>query len=228
MKRYKILNISFLLTLLVTIVSYTPLHAQTTSIKGMLTWQAQSFYPSDYLAKAPATKNSRIVLGLIATENGSLINLSNYTIIWYIDGKFSRRGEGLTETSFRAGKSVGDYHFVRVVATSGNKKFESSVQVPIESYSIVIEAPFINNIIDGTKPVTLRAVPYFFNIASLGELMFAWTVRGERNDPGFDNELTISFTNPPAPGTRIDASVTAHNQSRVLEFATDNIVLTAL
>lgn len=204
--RKTIISIALFLVLAATTVS-----AQTPAMQLFLTWKALNFYPSNFEGKALATLNSTVVVSLEAIRGGTWLDLSPYELAWELDGTYLGGGRGVKQVRFIVTKGFGDSHFLRVSARLGSEILETSTRIPVADQRVVIDAPYPDHLARGNT-ITLHAVPFFFNIASLSDLSFTWTVGGERRAVGSDNELIISGGTTPSP--RI-LNVTLEAQNRV-------------
>jgi len=166
-----------------------------TADQVILTWQANNFYPADYEGKAQATPGSSIHVAAEVIKNGQFLDLSGSTSTWYVDENFQNREQGLKELVFTAGGRGIDSHFVRVTITTQTDSYEAAIKIPLAKPQAVI----LNNKLTATvKPnseVTLQAIPYFWNIDSLQNLVFTWQVNLEREQTR-TNQLTIKVGEP--------------------------------
>ncbi|MDP3974946.1 MAG: hypothetical protein Q8P88_01505 [Candidatus Jorgensenbacteria bacterium] len=176
------------------------LHAQSQLGQVFITWKTSNFYPAYFEGKALPSLNSPVTVAVEVTKNGALLDLSQAEITWELDGKFIGGGRGVKQIPFAAAKGVGDTHFVRVSVVRGQETFETSLRIPIVGPTVSIDAPYPENRgEEGT--ITLRALPFFFNVSSLTDLSFSWIVNGVRRETGSDNALVISSEDLTAPQT---------------------------
>ncbi len=167
--------------------------AQTPSPQLILTWQAHNFYPSNYPGKAAATINTSVIVSATVTQNNKFVNLSNANFIWYTDGKFFSRGQGLSEIMLRINKLRGDEYFVRVAIDLDGEKIEGSFTVPVSGQHTVIEMPYPNNVVFRGKQMIFQAVPYFFNVTSFDDFSFFWSVDNQNQSGQRSNRLTLDI-----------------------------------
>lgn len=191
--------------------------AQSQSSQVFITWETSNFYPAYFEGKALPTLNSPVTVSVEATRNGALLDLSQAEIMWEIDGSFMAGGRGVKQVIFTIRKGVGDTHFVRVSTRLNQEMFESSVRVPVTSPLVVIDAPYPDRSGSGGG-ITLRALPFFFNMSSLSELSFSWLVDGVQTATESDNELAISGNNSLTPRT-FQVSLEANNRVNPQETA---------
>ena len=141
----------------------------------MLTWQANTFVPSDYQGKTLPTNGSPIKLTLELFDRGKTVNTSQYEIRWFANNTLFASGKGLNQTKFTPRVlSVNSYRIRAVViGYNGNLDLESSTVIPVVQPTAVIDAPYKNNIISGASaPVRARA--YFFNTTKASDLKLEW------------------------------------------------------
>lgn len=188
----------------------------------ILTWQAQSFAPADYQGKILATTGAGIKAGVEVIKENKIQDLSKINIRWYLDSKLLTQGIGLKQINFRATAAPTYSHYLRAVVRN-EEEISTGVNIPIVSPKVIIKTPFpaINSFFLGKN--NLQAIPYFFNVAELEELVFNWSV----------NEKTIKGTNilelelaPPVPlNNNLRIRVTAQNLNNALEFGSKEINL---
>jgi hypothetical protein len=195
-------------------------HAQTPSAQPILSWQAQNFFPSDFQGKPLPTENTRVLVSLTALRGGAFVDLSRTSIRWYVDSTAVSRGVGLTDISFVVTKHQGDFHYVRASIEWPNADpQDTAVQVPVTERFIVLGGVPTNTLLSPSIDITLEAFPYFFNIASLGDLNFYWTVNGKRVSGVLGNAVTLTVpTADPVNGGSLSASVVAQGKRDLLEY----------
>ena len=198
-----------------------------TNTQIILTWQANNFYPANYEGKPLATPNSQITAAVEVLENNKLLNLERANIVWLLDDKPLSNGQGLKETGFAVKKREGDNHTLRVTIQLENRKLESLLRIPVSKKFVVIENPYPNGLIPADSEIALQAVPYFFNIASLSELSFAWQANTEKETNLGDNRLVLKFGKPIAlDQNSVFVSSFVQSARNPLEFAEAKIKLT--
>ena len=195
--------------------------AQTTS-KGqiVLTWQARSFYPADYLLKAPATTYASVSVSAELLQNNKLADLSNANFFWYLDENLFSQGVGLKEITFKITKLDGDSHFIRVRIKTASGDLESAISIPITQAEAVIDAPYPQNTVKAGSEFSLQAIPYFFSVNSIKDLIFSWEVNSEVAQGGNDNQLTIKLGTPNYADQRnLSINSSIFNNKNPLELA---------
>ncbi|MFH0712269.1 MAG: hypothetical protein V2A55_00190 [Candidatus Jorgensenbacteria bacterium] len=199
--------------------------AAQTSAQVIMTWQADNFYPADFGGKAPATPGTPLTVSAEVLRSGKLTDLSGASFTWYVDEKLKGRGDGLKEIAFSASESVGDSHFVRVGIQLEDEIFENSIRIPVSSPMVVLESPYLNQLVKSGNKIEVTAVPYFFNVDAFRDLNFFWQVNnGGIQKSGNDNLLLLNIGQAPA-GQTIQITGTARNVSDFFETATSRIRL---
>lgn len=191
--------------------------AQTQPAQVFITWKARNFYPSYFEGKALPTLNSPVTVSMEAAKNGAWLDTSPYDISWELDGKYIGGGRGVKQATFIVTKGAGDTHFIRVSMTRGEETIGASLRIPVGNHTVVIDAPYPNGRGKGGA-ITLRAIPFFFNLSSLSDFSFMWIVDGTRQNTGSDSALTISGNSDLAPRT-FSVSLEAQNQANPQEIA---------
>jgi hypothetical protein len=215
LKNFTFLSVIFIFTFL----HFT--NAQAAS-QAMITWQAQSFAPAEYSGKILPSPGTNIKLGLEVIKENKLQDLSKINIRWYLDGKLLTQGFGLKETNFTASKGATYSHFVRAVIQD-KEEISGTVDIPIVNPKIIIKTPSPADILVPLGKTRLQAIPYFFNAANLGELIFKWAVNNQVIEGSNILELEIA---PPIPlNHNLNVRVTAQNLKNDLEFGTKEINL---
>lgn len=184
----------------------------------IFTWQANNFFPADYKGKALIGSNSQVTVAIEAIQNNKFVDLSRAVIVWHIDGKFYNKGTGLKEINFSTDKLRGDDYFVRAVIQNNKDSFESSIRVPVSGQSLVVKIPYANNTVAVGNKILLEAIPYFFNVTSLKDLAFFWSVSDTIEQTVGDNQLTLNIPT----GERVEPltlNLTAQNTKNKLEVA---------
>ena len=197
-------------------------HAQE-ELNLVFTWQVDSFYPSNYLMKAPATPNSPLTISLAALENGRFIDLSSTEIVWYRDGKYLNNGVGLTRVTFPVDWRVappGSDYSVRALVYYPDGVAESTVHVPIEQQGVVLDIPRFGYEAPSGSQTAITAIPFFFNVNDFGALRFEWNVEDTtRSDKTEENVLVLNVGALQATRRYIPISVRVTNDKGLIEWA---------
>jgi len=184
----------------------------------ILTWQAQNFVPADYLGKILPTTGAPIKVGLEMVNENKIQNLAQTNIRWYIDEKLLTQGLGLKQIFFRATQAPTYSHLVRSVIQTENE-IDATTEIPIVNPKVIIKAP---NFAAVGKNL-LQAIPYFFNINNLNDLVFNWNVNNQTVQG--NNFLQLELTPPIPTNNNLDIKVMAKNLNNDLEFSSKEINL---
>mgnify|MGYP001565594982 CR=1 FL=1 len=226
-------SISVFLILIAVFFFWQNSQAQTEPLL-LISWQAQNFAPLGFLGKNLPIIYTPVVVGLEMIEKNQIINLKNYEIRWYVDGKFEDSGKGLTTMRFLGGKPGGtDEHFIRAeIMDYKGANLAKTINVPLVSPQIVIFSPYQGYQVPVLKPGTnvLKALPYFFNVEKIGELTINWEAGGVKTEGGAANQDILNLTIPEtAPDNFVlPVKVGAINKNQPLERASQNINFTVV
>lgn len=207
------------LTILALFLLAPSVHAQQNA-QIILTWQANSFYPSDYPGKAWASPNNIISISVETLRNNKFLNLSEVNIIWYLDDNFLQRGVGLKEISFVVKKTELDHHFVRAVVQLNKETAESAIRIPIYKQSAVFNIPYPLKTVSGGSQINLQIIPYFFNIPTIENLIFSNQINENKyKNEGF-NQINLNIGTPQIESQKIINLYTlVYNKNNPLEFS---------
>jgi len=193
----------------------------------LLTWSADVFAPQGYSGKLIPSKGSTITAALELIDGGKIINLSPYEVRWYRGDNLFKKGKGLKRISLTidVSESIGVPLKAVVVGYKGVEE-EATMGIPAKEPELIIDAPYpLRRVSDAT--IELRALPYFFNIENISDLIFKWQANGISPQGGSEAsdilELTLSS---PASGSTISVSVSAENTNDASEIKQANIILT--
>lgn len=211
--------LGFLGLLILGLVSFA--YAQTVQPKPelIITWQANNFFPSDYAGKAWATPNALIILMAEILTNNKILNLTNATFYWYLDGQLLQTGQGLKKTDFKISKLEGDNHFISLtVKPEEGGTIETSLQIPVFAPQLIIENNFRQPSLPANSQVLFSVTPYFFNIASFNDLDFSWQINSQKQTVK-NNQLLVNVGRPSTEEQKnLWLEVLAQNKKNLFEF----------
>lgn len=164
----------------------------------VLTWNAANFYPSNYRGRALPSVGTPITVSAELLVNGKFADLSKANVVWYKSGNQIDSGVGLKQTITEPDSNDLNNIFIRAVVTLNDITAEQSIVIPVSDPVVAIEIPYPRSIIDANSDVTLRAIPYFFNISSLGRLIFYWQIGDTKKNMGTENSISVKISNPPS------------------------------
>ena len=197
-----------------------------TANQVILTWRAESFAPPDFQGRTLPSPGSMITVSAEEVSGGRILDLSRTSLSWDIDGRFFQDGTGLKKISFKADTTPGSSHFVRVAIERSGGKEEATAQIPVSSPTVAIAAPYYPA---GTAPrggFKVFAEPYFFNVGSIGDLLFFWDVNGAARSGGSDNSLEVS-ADPLRNERYFRIKSIVQNRKNILEVGREGVVFTA-
>lgn len=207
----------------------TSVHAQTTpTITPLFTWHANTLYPAPFTGKPLATPGAVVVVGLDLLLGGKFFDVSTVDIQWYLDDAFVVGGPGLQTFSFDVSKRAGDFHFIRVIIKrSGGTIANISTRVPVSAPVLALEQSKKPGTVAPGDEVTVRAVPYFFAVDTIGTIVFTWYVNSAREVGVQGSELTFRFGEPTTESSRtVPIKVTASVVENPILFARHETLFT--
>ncbi len=193
-------------------------HAQSTASASsptfLITWKTtDSYIPSFYIGKALPTYGSQITASLeLVSPQGKILNLSGQTIYWYVNGTLAGGGAGVQSITFPPIGDAPNTMNLRVTLPSYNGAYLiHAINIPMVLPQAVIYAPYPNGQFT-QNPVTVQAIPYFFNIADPSGLSYSWSVNGQAGSNA-ENPETADITLPQEvqSGTSVAASLSVEN-----------------
>lgn len=177
------------------ILAFSYVSAQTNS-DLLVTWRANNFVPADFSGKAFPTNGNMVNVSVELVVNKKIQNISGATISWFVDGTFFNKGIGMKEFSFPVTKVGRSSHSVRVVVQTKTTKYEELVSIPVFNPIITIENKNPSGIVSSGEQVTLKILPYFFNIASQSDILISWKINNETRSDVRDSVLTLNIGSP--------------------------------
>jgi hypothetical protein len=191
-----------------------PVQAQTTSPTFLITWTTTgSYIPSFYQGKALPTYGSKITASLeLISPQGKVLNLSGQTIYWYVDDMLVGGGAGVQQVTFPPIGDAPNAVDLRVTLPNYNGAFlVHEINIPMVLPKAVIYAPYPGGQFS-QNPVSVQALPYFFNIADPSALSYSWSVNGQSGSNA-ENPETAEITLPQGTtsGTGVTATLTITN-----------------
>ena len=183
----------------------------------IITWQANNYFPADYAGKALPTPNTVIVASVEMVSGGKLADITKAEIFWYANDELISHGTGVKTVSFPANAQGDGYETLRAEVKSGNSDFQGSARFQVVQPKIILALPNSGNFVIAGKQTLIQALPYFFNVDSLDNLKFFWTVNGQTTGSG-GNGITLNVGTPnPGDQNSVNVSVTAQNSDNLYE-----------
>jgi len=158
-----------------------------------LYWSADTYVPFGYEGRALPTTESLIIVEADLKISGA--NPSGLKYSWFLDDVFqeAKSGYGRKSLQFYTRRSKGSHHTVLLKIFNESRSFylERTIDIPITNPEIVvypktdskIGLPYLASVENFNVVVnqesSFLALPYFFNIKSLQDLEFEWTVENQ-------------------------------------------------
>lgn len=196
-------------------LSLKQVNAQSASSpQFLITWKTTgSYIPSFYQGKALPTYGSNITASLeLISPQGKIINLNGQTIYWYLNDNLVGGGVGVQRATFSPLGEAPSFLNLRVTLPNYNGAYLiHTINIPMVLPEAVILAPYPNGQFS-QNPVTVTALPYFFNVPSPSDLSFLWSVNGQ-NGSNAENPETAQITLPQGTqsGTSLAVSLSVEN-----------------
>lgn len=197
----------------VTLAAASGVYAQTAQPQLVVTWRTSGSYaPSDYQGKILPGYGARIIASLEAFSGGSILNLKSQTIYWYLNDVLLGGGVGVQTISFPPFGEPPTNMTLRVELprySSGYLLHE--IQIPTVQPTAVIDAPYPRGNVSAS-PVTVNALPYFFNVTSASDLSYSWAVNDQTGGTA-ENPQVAQITIPAGAqsGATLAVSLTIKN-----------------
>ncbi len=195
-----------------------------------LTWQARGYVPPSYQGKALPAANSVVTASMEVIDQGRIADISNKSVYWYQDGLLVGSGLGKKTVNFRTASQAPTQSqlMVQVQGYKGQLLFNTIV-LPVAQPTAVIEAPYTGNI-SGGNSVTVKGVPYFFNVPDMNSLVFNWVVNGTPASPPATSTdksvLAITTNSNAAPGSTLNIGLTIQDPKEQLYYGSAHMTLT--
>ena len=226
MRIAQIVTISFLASL-VFFLTQTSL-AQTQPV-FLTSWKAYNFIPPGFSGKSlPLPRGTTVGVAFEILNDGKIIDVSKNNIKFFVNNQ--KRAEGIGLRGFRFATFDGQPgQTIKMVILNARDEivYEHRFTIPTTKPEIVINHPYSLNLIDRGFNY-FQALPYFFNIERIGDLVFNWTVNGAAPADTAENPDIIELDVPSefSSGGNIAIQATAQNRVNQLEMALETINLT--
>jgi hypothetical protein len=141
-----------------------------------LSWSTDTYTPIDYIGRALPVPGSKIFVDVsMSVVNGDAKSLK-YS--WFLEDIFQKNKSGYNKTSFYFyAKSIsGRFHTIRVQVFNEDRTIfqEKTIEIPVTNPEIVLSRA-------NTNKLSIIAKPYFFSINKLTDLVFEWTLSGQKS-----------------------------------------------
>lgn len=204
------------LIVLTAFIIFPHAEAQTATPQVLITWKAlQSYVPSFYPDKAMPSYGSPVMASVELLSQGKMLNIKSQTIYWYLNENLIDGGIGVQTITFLPYDVPPNSLTLRVELPQYNGGTFLTAQTLVQTLQpvAVIDAPFPARQ-TGSNPITVSALPYFFNTAAAANLSYAWSVNGQAGQ-NTENPQTAQITLPTGTqsGTTLDLTLTIKNPS---------------
>jgi hypothetical protein len=145
-------------------------------------------------------------------SQGKTINLGSQTIYWYLDGILLGGGQGVQTVSFLplGEPPITDTLEVQIPGYNGSLLIHD-VPIQVTQPIAVIEAPYPSGQ-TSENPISVTAIPYFFNTTLPTNLSYSWTVNGQSGTNSESPESAVIAIPAGTPsGTTLTVSLGIQN-----------------
>ena len=164
----------------------------------LISWRSSNFVPSVYEGRVLPIKNSMVEIGFDLVDTaGKFVDVSKQKIQWNINHEPYQTGIGLKKVKLFINSS--DKDVVEILMSNyTDSKYKTSSEIsrfiPLSAFSpkaiLHTSDPYQAFHIGENRVV---AIPYFFNVNSIDNLLFNWKVDGKK----IDNNLNLLSVNIP-------------------------------
>lgn len=197
-----------------------------TALEFLISWRAANYVPASYQGKNFPINATPIEIGFDLVESGKIINLAANEVRWFLDGDLFKSGNGLRTIRFNSKSSSQQ---IRILITNyKGANLEKIFFIPAQTPQLIIDTR-LPNASAGLGKYRLEALPYFFNIFSLPELKFDWSINNQPAGGGAENPeiLDLNFSSESAPAeTKVRISAIVSNRFNPIELSSESVELT--
>lgn len=202
-------------------------HSQSSPV-FWVTWNAESFTAAPFLGKPLPSRGTKVNVSFELFQNGKTVSLNSQPIKWFLNGALVQSGEEFKNFSFVSEISSGaNLLRIEIPGFRGSAALAKTIQIPTASPETVIDIPYDRSAIKN-REITVRALPYYFNVMRLDDLSFDWKVNGQTPKglavtPDF---ITITVPENIPPGSKIFTEVEVVNLKNSRESANSKALFT--
>ncbi|MCL5733195.1 MAG: hypothetical protein M1334_00830 [Patescibacteria group bacterium] len=195
----------------------------------LITWKALNYAPANFEGKVLPMQNSPIVASVALLQNGKFIDVSKMQIKWTLNDNVIKSGYGLQTITFFepdiGGRGLSSNLQVEFPDYSGGFIL-NSIQINPVLPQVVIDAPYPQNQFSNQE-ITVRSLPYFFNVNDISGLNISWTANSQSptslSDPSL---LDIKLNQAPQEGNMIYIGLSINQKAtQLLSSAANSIIL---
>lgn len=195
-----------------------------TNPEPIVTWRANTLFPSDYQGKAFPGPRSSVTVSVESYQSGKWLDLSRASIIWVLGGKVIGRGDGMKELSFKVSERPEPSLSLKVVITPSDigSSYEAFSSIPVLGPQVVVNAPFPGGIVSPQSRFTLEALPYFWNTENINDILFSWTANTTKKSARGERAITLTVGTPSNEYEKeLQVNALLQNPNEPTEFARD-------
>lgn len=202
---------------LISLMSPVGIMAQTKTAPPtlILSWQAHSYIPSDYPAKALPPRDSTVDVYLTFVDGGTIIPLTKQMVSWQINGEFFVSGVNLNHISFPLNRfTTRTYEIKATIKDYNYQNIEKTVLINRVNPLVSVQAsPFLKNT-SGTQ-LHFTARPFFMFSTNPNDYVFIWNINNVLYDARTD---VVDVLLPSSADARQTLSVGVSVQHRMNEL----------
>ncbi len=185
----RIKKINYLLPIVILcLLSTVFVQGQTPEISITLTWSADTYAPVDYMGKSLPTKGSSVKVA--AVINSLEFNPQELIYKWFLNDHIQKSDSGQNKQVFQfnmdKNRSIKQSIKVKIENSEGILLGTSSyLYLKPQSPEIILETNIFSENpneeykIPSEQEVKFIAKPYFFNIETIDELNYVWSLNGK-------------------------------------------------
>lgn len=226
LKKFVVASISVLAIALI-LAARTNAQSTATGPQFLISWKSlDSAAPVAYAGKALPGINSLMVASVAVISDGKIVDLSPYTIYWYLDDNFIGGDVGKQNITFNAPGRI-EIASLRVeIPDYPSGLLVNTAHIQIVKPQVVIVVPYAGGVFSQT-PIMVQAVPFFLRASDLAKLSFQWTVNGQAVATQENPEnLIINLGSNTPSGYSVAINLTVRQSDNPLFNADANVTLT--
>jgi len=197
----------------------------------LISWKAYNYTPDWYQGKSFPIYSTPVEVAFELIDNNKIANLSKNEIRWYINDALFTKGVGLKNIRFTPTNQAGSNISIRIaIQKYNNGELNKFIYIPSKNPEAIISSPYLTkNVILGNN-YQFEVFPFFFNVSSLNNINFGWTVNNQISFIGEDEispdilNLNISTSTP--SGLTLNINATVSNILQSIESVTKDLKLT--
>jgi len=184
----KIKKINYYLLIAIFCLFFFPIQSQAAITSVTLTWSTNTYVPINYQGKALPSRGS--IIEVVANINSGDLNPKELFYNWFLDDHIQKGNSGQGRQVFKF--NIGERNIkrsVKVDISNAEKTFSVSssyLMLKPQEPEIVLETTSVSTFsgltqeykVGSDQTTIFTAQPYFFNIDSINDLKYRWTLAG--------------------------------------------------